>query len=105
MPFLCGIFEISPDQALALSLIKRAADLVVGVPGLPHCRSWKVNVSRQAIPAARKLVNLTLLRPLATLPNRPASSVHLYLEVGYWLGHGAPPWLVCILWPRVPNSM
>jgi putative membrane protein len=31
---LCGIFRISPDQALALSLIKRAADLVIGVPGL-----------------------------------------------------------------------
>jgi putative membrane protein len=31
---LCGIFAIPPDQALALSLIKRAADLVVGVPGL-----------------------------------------------------------------------
>jgi putative membrane protein len=31
---LCGIFQIPPDQALALSLIKRAADLVVGVPGL-----------------------------------------------------------------------
>jgi hypothetical protein len=34
MILLCGIFEIPPDQALALSLIKRAADLVVGVPGL-----------------------------------------------------------------------
>jgi putative membrane protein len=31
---LCGIFEIPADQALALSLIKRAADLIVGVPGL-----------------------------------------------------------------------
>jgi putative membrane protein len=31
---LCGIFGIPPDQALALSLIKRAADLVVGIPGL-----------------------------------------------------------------------
>jgi uncharacterized membrane protein YbhN (UPF0104 family) len=31
---LCGIFGVPPDQALALSLIKRAADLVVGVPGL-----------------------------------------------------------------------
>jgi hypothetical protein len=31
---LCGIFAIPPDQALAMSLIKRAADLVVGVPGL-----------------------------------------------------------------------
>jgi uncharacterized membrane protein YbhN (UPF0104 family) len=31
---LCGMFSIPPDQALALSLIKRAADLIVGVPGL-----------------------------------------------------------------------
>jgi putative membrane protein len=32
--FLCGIFQIPPDQALALSFVKRAADLVIGVPGL-----------------------------------------------------------------------
>ena len=31
---LCGIFGIPPDQALSLSLIKRAADLVLGIPGL-----------------------------------------------------------------------
>jgi uncharacterized membrane protein YbhN (UPF0104 family) len=31
---LCGMFAIPPEQALALSLIKRAADLIVGVPGL-----------------------------------------------------------------------
>jgi putative membrane protein len=31
---LCGLFQIPADQALALSFIKRAADLVVGVPGL-----------------------------------------------------------------------
>ena len=31
---LCGVFRIPPDQALALSLIKRATDFVVGVPGL-----------------------------------------------------------------------
>jgi putative membrane protein len=31
---LCGIFQIPSDQALALSFIKRAADLVIGVPGL-----------------------------------------------------------------------
>jgi putative membrane protein len=31
---LCGLFGVPPDQALALSLIKRAADVVVGVPGL-----------------------------------------------------------------------
>jgi uncharacterized membrane protein YbhN (UPF0104 family) len=34
MILLCGIFGIPPDQALALSLIKRAADLVLGIPGL-----------------------------------------------------------------------
>jgi hypothetical protein len=31
---LCGMFGISPDQAFALSLIKRAADLVVGLLAL-----------------------------------------------------------------------
>jgi hypothetical protein len=31
---LCGMFQIPPDQALALSFVKRAADVVVGVPGL-----------------------------------------------------------------------
>jgi putative membrane protein len=31
---LCGLFGIPADQALALSLIKRAADIVVGLPGL-----------------------------------------------------------------------
>ena len=31
---LCGIFQIPPDQAWALSFVKRAADLVIGVPGL-----------------------------------------------------------------------
>jgi putative membrane protein len=31
---LCGLYGIPPDQALALSLIKRAADVFVGLPGL-----------------------------------------------------------------------
>ncbi len=31
---LCGLFQIPADQALALSFIKRAADLAVGVPSL-----------------------------------------------------------------------
>jgi putative membrane protein len=31
---LCSIFGIPPEQAIALSLVKRAADLVLGVPGL-----------------------------------------------------------------------
>jgi putative membrane protein len=31
---LCAVFGIPPEQAIALSLVKRAADLVLGVPGL-----------------------------------------------------------------------
>jgi putative membrane protein len=31
---LCGLFQIPADQALALSFIKRAADLAIGAPGL-----------------------------------------------------------------------
>lgn len=31
---LCSVFGIPPEQAIALSLVKRAADLVLGVPGL-----------------------------------------------------------------------
>jgi putative membrane protein len=31
---LCAAFGIPPEQAIALSLVKRAADLAVGVPGL-----------------------------------------------------------------------
>jgi putative membrane protein len=31
---LCAMFDIPPEQAIALSLVKRAADLVLGIPGL-----------------------------------------------------------------------
>jgi hypothetical protein len=31
---LCAIFNIPPEAALALSLVKRIPDLVIGVPGL-----------------------------------------------------------------------
>jgi putative membrane protein len=31
---LCGVFGIPPGEAIALSLVKRTADLVLGVPGL-----------------------------------------------------------------------
>ena len=34
IPLLCAAFGIPPEQAVALSLVKRAADLVLGVPGL-----------------------------------------------------------------------
>jgi putative membrane protein len=36
---LCAVFGIPPEEALALSLVKRAADLVLGVPGLV---GWQV---------------------------------------------------------------
>jgi putative membrane protein len=36
---LCAIFGIPPDQALAVSLLKRVADLVIGIPGLV---GWQV---------------------------------------------------------------
>jgi putative membrane protein len=31
---LCAMFGIPPEQAIALSLVKRAADLALGIPGL-----------------------------------------------------------------------
>jgi hypothetical protein len=60
---LCGIFQIPPDQALALSLIKRAADLVVGVPGLISLQvleggRLKVRYSRAKETGARNRPNL-----------------------------------------------
>lgn len=50
---LCGIFQIPPDQALALSFVKRAADLVIGVPGLVALqilegKHFSANYSRRA---------------------------------------------------------
>jgi uncharacterized membrane protein YbhN (UPF0104 family) len=36
---LCSIFGIPPEAALALSLVKRLPDLVIGVPGLI---AWQV---------------------------------------------------------------
>ncbi|MGA7485987.1 MAG: flippase-like domain-containing protein [Xanthobacteraceae bacterium] len=36
---LCAVFGIPPEQAIALSLVKRAADLAIGVPGLV---GWQV---------------------------------------------------------------
>jgi putative membrane protein len=36
---LCAIFDIPPEAALALSLVKRIPDLVIGVPGLV---AWQV---------------------------------------------------------------
>lgn len=44
---LCAVFGIPPEQALALSLVKRAADLVLGVPGL---LGWQILEWRRLTP-------------------------------------------------------
>jgi len=31
---ICGLFAIPPDVAIALSMVKRARELIVGIPGL-----------------------------------------------------------------------
>jgi putative membrane protein len=41
---LCALFGIPPDQALALSLVKRAADLALGLPGL---LGWQIAEGRR----------------------------------------------------------
>ena len=65
---LCAAFGIPPEQAIALSLVKRAADLVLGVPGLrrladagmgtPHAELFPrvaAAATSPSIPAARPL--------------------------------------------------
>ncbi len=42
---LCGLFGVSPQAALALSLIKRVGDLAVGIPGL---LAWHALENRHA---------------------------------------------------------
>jgi len=45
---LCAIFGIPPEQAIALSLVKRAADLTIGVPGLV---GWQLFEWKRLIPS------------------------------------------------------
>jgi putative membrane protein len=45
---LCAAFGIPPEQAIALSLVKRAADLVLGVPGL---LGWQRLEWRRLVPS------------------------------------------------------
>ena len=51
---LCGLFGIPAQSALALSLIKRAADLAVGGPGLI---AWQVleasRIGKRKAPATK----------------------------------------------------
>lgn len=41
---LCALFGIPPDEALALSLVKRVADLALGLPGLLY---WQIAEGRR----------------------------------------------------------
>jgi putative membrane protein len=52
---LCAIFGIPPEQAIALSLVKRAADVVLGVPGLVGWQmlEWGRLVPKYALRAQR----------------------------------------------------
>ena len=58
---LGGLFGVPPDTALALSLIKRARDLVIGVPALLIWQAiegraaWRKNALPQVINPSRKL--------------------------------------------------
>src|SRR5262249_53288494 len=45
---LCAVFGIPPEQAIALSLVKRAADLTLGVPGLV---GWQLLEWKRLVPA------------------------------------------------------
>jgi putative membrane protein len=57
---LCALFQIPADQALALSFIKRAADVAIGVPGLVALqivegRRVTTNLFRRAAPPPMSL--------------------------------------------------
>jgi uncharacterized membrane protein YbhN (UPF0104 family) len=40
---VCGLFGIPPEQALALSLVRRLRDLLLGLPGLV---AWRWEAAR-----------------------------------------------------------
>ena len=48
---LCAAFGIPPEQAIALSLVKRAADIVLGVPGL---LGWQMLEWGRLVPSYRR---------------------------------------------------
>jgi len=41
---VCGLFDIHPDTAIALSMVKRARELLVGIPGLV---AWQLSEGRR----------------------------------------------------------
>lgn len=62
---LCAAFGIPPEQAIALSLVKRAADVVLGVPGL---LGWQMLEWGRLLPSYR--------RQPAREPVKPRSQSH-----------------------------
>jgi hypothetical protein len=61
---LCAAFAIPPQEAIALSLVKRAADLAVGVPGLVGWQmlewgrllpSWRARPAPEPVDARSKI--------------------------------------------------
>jgi uncharacterized membrane protein YbhN (UPF0104 family) len=55
---LCALFGIPPDRAMALSLLKRVADLATGLPGLlawqwMESRRWRRKPEGSADPSAK----------------------------------------------------
>ncbi len=43
---VCGLFGIHPDMAIALSMLKRLRELVIGIPGLI---AWQLSEGRRAL--------------------------------------------------------
>jgi putative membrane protein len=58
---LCAMFGVPPEAAIALSLVKRIPDLVIGVPGLiawQTMEGWHFHSRRRPRPAAGKMSGL-----------------------------------------------
>jgi hypothetical protein len=68
---LCAVFGIPPEQAIALSLVKRAADLALGAPGL---LGWQMLEWGRLVPSYRASPVGAPVSP-ARVPIDPRSSI------------------------------
>ena len=68
---LCAVFAIPPEQAIALSLVKRAADLALGAPGL---LGWQMLEWGRLVPSYRASPVRAPVSP-ARVPIDPRSSI------------------------------
>jgi putative membrane protein len=68
---LCAVFGIPPEQAIALSLVKRAADLALGAPGL---LGWQMLEWGRLVPSYRASPVRAPVSP-ARVPVDPRSSI------------------------------